>query len=264
MLPFIHFKNLDGISNITHGFFTREGGVSTGELASANFVRRPQETDENLAENHKRLLMSFNGSIDFLALPFQKHGTNVITVTKDQKPGPNGLPASMGEGDALISDVPGVAVGVITADCMPILISDKEGTVVAAIHAGWRGTLEGVIQATMEKLRTMRPQAEFIAGIGPCLQQQNFEFGEDLMKEFSQKYSIAQGYFLRLQGKYYFNLEGFARWLLAELGVKNLHSDGIDTYSNASKYFSCRRSNHWGDAVFGTQVSAIGLKRPSK
>ncbi len=113
MLPFIHFANLDAISPIVHGFFTREGGVSTAELTSANFVRRAQESNENLIENNNRLLISFQGEMDGLVLLSQKHGAKVITLTEplDAHAGGNrsgALPTNMGEGDAFISTVPGV------------------------------------------------------------------------------------------------------------------------------------------------------------
>ncbi|USO01510.1 MAG: polyphenol oxidase family protein [Alphaproteobacteria bacterium] len=263
MLPFLHTQSLDAIPSIVHGFFTREGGVSAGDLATANFARRAQESDKNLSENYRRLLISLGANVDRLCMVRQDHTADVVCVREfPQERGDH--PLILGKADALITTVPGVAVGILTADCLPILISDTHGTVVAAIHAGWRGALRGIIAQTIAQLRQISPGSTFVAALGPCLQQQNFAFGEDCMKELTDRYTIACGYFLRFKEKYYFNLEGFARWLLVDAGVHDISAHSLDTYSNARRFFSYRRCRHNGDETYGCQISAIGIKRPSK
>lgn len=251
----IQSSNLRDIKNIQHGFFTRNGGVSSGSYASANFSLRGHESIENIKENHKTLLKEFSGKFSKTIILSQKHTNKIINVGNDWDCGSG----KVVEGDALITSRKGILVGILTADCVPLLLSNKAGTQVGAVHAGWRGVLSGIIEnATREMLKTTAA-SEIVAALGPCLQQHNFEVQADFVSAFQQKYMSSRGFFLRKENKIYFNLEGFIRFLLQGLGVYNVKLLHLDTYSQPKQFFSYRRSFHRDEGEYGCQINVIGI-----
>jgi len=253
-------ENLLSIPKISHGFMTRNGGVSSGVYASANFAINKKDSEINVQENKKILLKSFGGVYSNIFLLSQKHTNKIVPVDDnwEEKVQQN---SGILEADGLISERKGILIGVLTADCVPLLMSTADGKWVAAVHVGWRGALEGIIENAVSQLRKFSPDDEIVAAVGPCIQQHNFEVGPDLVSAFHQKYMSSKGFFLRKENRTYFNLEGFVRFRLQDHDIHNITLTHIDTYSRPDQFFSYRRSCHKGEDGCGCQVSVIGIQR---
>lgn len=234
-----------------HGFFTRHGGVSTGPYASLNCALSGQDDPAHVAENRARVARHL-GAATLVGL-HQVHGIAVATVTE---------PWAAGQGpkaDGMVTAVPGIALGVITADCTPVLLHDAAAGVVGAVHAGWRGAVAGALEATvaaMEALGATRPG--IAAAVGPCIRQPSYEVGPDLRDAVLAR-DPRDGRFFRpgRPGHWQFDLAGYCAMRLAGLGTVDVID--ADTLPDEARFFSHRRRTLAGGGVIGHQVSAIAL-----
>jgi YfiH family protein len=237
---------LSSIPGLSHGFFTRQGGVSTGPFESLNGSSKYGDCPKAVSENCQAIQDHLQGT--HLVSLIQVHGTHIIPVL-----GPCEKPQ---KGDGLLTHTPGVMVGVLTADCVPLLWACPQSQRVAAIHSGWRGTLGGIV----EKARELFSSPPYVA-IGPAIQQASFEVGLEVYEDFCHKDSTAGQFFLPCPEKktyYLFDLPGYIYDTLGRLKVREIDWIQENTYSAEDIYFSYRRSTHRHESAFGCQVSAIG------
>ncbi|HXM85826.1 MAG TPA: peptidoglycan editing factor PgeF [Stellaceae bacterium] len=241
---------------IRHGFFTREGGVSAGLYASLNCGFVPKDEPARVAENRARAMKNLDLAAADLATAKQVHGTEAVVVEKPWRE--DAAPRA----DALVTRVPGLALGILTADCAPILFADAEAGIVGAAHAGWRGALKGVIEsavAAMEDLGASAPR--ICAAIGPCIARASYEVGPEFPGHFLALDPANAAFFAPAPrpGHFLFDLPGYAAKRLKALGLKRVEISGADTASDAGRFFSYRRACLKGEAGHGLGLSAIAL-----
>jgi YfiH family protein len=253
---------------IAHGFFGREGGVSGGLYQSLNCGPGSSDDPEAVSENRRLVTAALIPRTDARLVSLsQIHSAIVHTfpawdaprregAAKDQRP----------EGDAMVTATPGLALGILTADCAPVLLADPKAKVIGAAHAGWKGALgkdgRGVLEATldaMEKLGALRDRIH--AAIGPCISQNNYEVGWDFRDRFLELGLRHRRFFVPSdrEGHYRFDLEGYVAHRLASAGVGNVEPLGICTYPAENGFFSFRRTTHAQEKDYGRQISAIVL-----
>ncbi len=250
---------LSRVPGVRHGFFTRRGGVSDGFYASLNCGPGSGDQAEHINENRQRVMraMGFDhgrfGDLNTLA---QVHSAQVLQLRR-------ALPAGRHpRADALVTDVPGLVVGVLTADCVPVLFADTDGRVVAAAHAGWKGALAGVVAATVGAMVEMgAPEERIVACIGPSIQQQSYEVGSELRHRFVDADSANDAYFRDSSqaGHFMFDLSKYVSQRVEAAGVARVDHLALDTYSCEQDFFSYRRATHRGESDYGRQVSTIAL-----
>jgi hypothetical protein len=247
---------------IAHGFFGRAGGVSTGLYDSLNCGPGSSDTPENVAENRRRAAAALTPDGEARARLIslsQIHSASVLTLPAW---GQHQVPVSRPEGDAMVTATPGLALGILTADCAPVLLADPKAGVIGAAHAGWKGALGGVLEATLEAMERLGAQRMRIqAAIGPCIAQDNYEVGWDFRDRFLELGLKHRRFFVPSdkEGHYRFDLSGYAAHRLTEAGVGSVQSLGICTYPPENGYFSFRRTTHAGEPDYGRQISAIVL-----
>ena len=238
-----------------HGFFTRHGGVSEGVFASLNCGYNKDERPR-VDENRRRAMATLGLNVDRLRVLKQMHTATVITVNDDQP-----LPYDL-VGDALVTKLPTLALGVVTADCAPILLQDPRAGVIGAAHSGWKGTLESIGAATVAAMEKLGADKKNItAVIGPCIGAESYEVGPEFPAPFLAR-DTALGQFFKpspRSGHFMFDLPGCVRHGLEQLGLGQIALSGRDTYSENNDFFSNRRTLHKGEGGFGLQLSAISL-----
>jgi hypothetical protein len=242
--------------SIAHGFFGRAGGVSKGLYASLNTGLGTNDDPGDVRENRARCARSLGVGAERLLTLHQTHSSAVVIVREpfDMSRRP--------EADAMATDRPGMALGVLAADCMPVLFADIEARVIGAAHAGWRGALAGVLEATVDAMQSLGADPSRIAAaLGPCLRRPNFEVGLDLVEAFTGKYGEAARFFAsgRTADKRQFDLAGFARERLAAKGVTAFDDLDACTLGDPASWFSYRASRHRREDDYGRNLSAIAL-----
>lgn len=252
----IEAKTLLQLEGVRHGFFTRQGGVSTGIYDSLNCGVGSKDDPVRVAGNRERVAASLGVAADRLVTPYQVHSPTAVVATDSWER------SEAPKADAVVTRVPGLAVGVSTADCAPVLLAEPKGGVVAAAHAGWRGALTGVIEQTvaqMEELGARR--AEIVAVVGPAISQEAYEVGEEFRDRFLAASDANAAYFRRpdRKSKPYFDLLGFAASRLRDAGLTRIDTLKQCTYGKEAELFSYRRSCHRGEPDYGRQISAIVL-----
>ena len=244
------------LTGIRHAFFTRAGGVSGGLYASLNGGTGSNDDAALVAENRARMA----GALDveprrFLTL-YQVHSPNVVVAetpwSAEERP----------RADGIVTRMRALAIGVTTADCGPILFADPAARVIGAAHAGWRGALSGVIEATvaaMEQLGAARGRIH--AAIGPMIRQTNYEVGADLMARFAAEDSASSRFFTPAarDGHALFDLSGYVAARLTRAGIGHIEDIGLCTYADPGRFFSYRRTTHRAEPDYGRHVNAIVL-----
>jgi len=252
-LPVATSAALDALPGVVHGFFARAGGTSGGGYASLNCGLHCGDNARLVAANRDLACGHFALDGASLVTLRQVHGTDVVVVD-GERPGPDT------RGDALVTTTPGVLIGVLTADCVPVLITDAARGIVAAAHAGWRGAAAGVIGATVDAMeRAGARRGAMHAAVGPAIRQSSYEVGDDVRDAVTAVDGKASELFRENGKRYLFDLPGFVRLLCVEAGIAAIDDIGHDTYPDESRYFSHRRSSHRGEAACGRQLSAIAL-----
>src|ERR1700761_5499336 len=245
---------------IAHGFFGREGGVSAGIYASLNCGPGSKDAPDAVAENRRRAATALAPEVPLISLS-QIHSAKVHTF-----PTWGGEGAARLEGDAMVTATPGLALGILTADCAPVLLADAQAKVIGAAHAGWKGALgqdgRGILEATldaMEKLGALRDR--ITAVIGPCISQANYEVGFDFRDRFLELGLRNRRFFVPSdkEGRYRFDLPGYAAHRLTAADIGSVEMSGVCTYPSENGYFSFRRTTHAGEPDYGRQISAIVL-----
>ena len=238
------------LGDLPHGFLGRSGGVSTGILSGLNTGWGSGDDREVITENRRRAVKAVLPGAQLITV-HQVHSADVIEAgdwPDEDRP----------HADALVTDRPGTLLGIVTADCAPILLADREAGVIGAAHAGWRGAVAGVAASTiaaMERLGARRNR--IAASVGPCIARANYEVDHD----FAERLGDANQHFFTdgPAGKPHFDLESFVVASLAAAGITRIEALGQDTYAQPERFFSFRRATHKGEPDYGRQLSLIGL-----
>jgi polyphenol oxidase len=251
----LHARSL-ALPGIRHAFFTREGGVSSGLYATLNAGIGSDDMAANVAENRARMATALGVSPDHLLTAYQIHSPDVVIA---DAPWP---PQQRPRADAIVTRRPGLAIGVSTADCGPVLFADAHAGVVAAAHAGWRGALAGVIEASIGAMEGIGAQrARILAALGPMIRQPNYEVGADVIDKFLAEDRRNAKFFApsARNGHALFDLAGFIAERLRRAGVAQVEDLGLCTYADPARFFSYRRATHRAEADYGRHVNAIAL-----
>lgn len=249
-VPFEKSANLSALPGIVHGFFGRQGGVSAGDFASLNASDAGGDEPGVVAENRARIAAALGGGA--LTLLTQTHSAAVV-VRLDS--------AGRPEADAQITDKPALLLGILTADCVPVLFADPQARIVGAAHAGWKGAVTGVVENTLHAMIAAGAEsARIVAAIGPAISGANYEVGPDFAATMNGTYpKAARHIFMPPGGREHFDLPGFVGEQLKSFGIVNVERAGQCTYANEDRYFSHRRATHRGTRA-GRQLSVIGLR----
>jgi YfiH family protein len=240
---------------IPHGFFTRDGGVSDGIYASLNCGFGSADARDAVAENRSRVAQALGRQSADLVTVHQVHGTDVARVTAPWRPG------DAPKADGLVTDRPGIVLGVLAADCAPVLLADLTQGVIGAAHAGSRGARSGVVDCVIETMVALGARREHIvAAIGPCIGPASYEVGPEFVAGFIEDTAANAGYFApaEREGHAYFNLPGYLADRIRALGVA-VSVQGLDTVPEANRCFSWRRTSKAGLTEYGRMLSAITL-----
>ena len=239
-----------------HGFFTRRGGVSRGAFAALNCSLSGQDDPEAVAENRARAARALGQPPSALSGLFQVHGAAVVAAEGPIPPG------ARPQADALVTRRPGVLLGIVTADCAPVLFLDEQAGVVGAAHAGWRGALAGVLEATVAAMEALGARRGGIrAAIGPCIGQDAYEVGPDLREAVLARDAADARFFAegRREGRFQFDLAGYCAARLSALGLAAVSAAAACTLADEGRFFSHRRRTLSGGGPIGHQLSAIAL-----
>jgi YfiH family protein len=247
-------ENLEA-DGIQHGFFLRTGGVSEGIYASLNCGRGSNDSRSRVEENRSRAASAIGASPDMLIGPRQVHSAVAVIAEAAWTPG------TAPEADAIVSNVRGIALSVLTADCAPILMADAKAGVIAAVHAGWKGAKAGVLESAIKEMLRLGARPENIsAAIGPTISQDSYEVSPKFQAAFVLDGERNLKYFSQQPGaRPHFNLPAFVKDKLLQSGVTNILDTGMCTYKNESILFSYRRTCHRSEPDYGRQISAILL-----
>lgn len=239
---------------LPHGFLGRKGGVSIGPLAGLN-VGYGSSDDRQAIDENRRLAVAALRPDAQLATVHQVHSADVVFVDRpwpqDERP----------RADALVTDRPGLLLGVLTADCAPVLFADEEAGVIAAAHAGWRGALAGVTDSALVAMERLGARRDNIhAAVGPCIAQPSYEVDHGFRARFVTHDPNNHRFFTDgSAGKAYFDLEDYVVHRLIAAGVGEVEALNLDTYAEPDRFYSFRRASHRGEEDYGRQLSAIAL-----
>ena len=248
----IRARTLDGV---THGFLGRRGGVSTGVVAGLNVGTGSADDPAAIAENRRRAAEAVLSDATLVTV-YQVHSPDVVTVTApiafDARP----------HADAMVTDRPGLLLGILTADCAPVLFADREAGVIGAAHAGWKGAIGGVTDATIAAMETLgADRARIAAAIGPCIAQASYEVDAGFARRFEADDPANERFFAAGRPDHFqFDLEGYVAHRLAAAGLRRVELLGLDTYADADRFYSYRRATHRREPDYGRQISIIGLE----
>ena len=243
----------DSLAPLRHGFFTRKGGASSGVFAGLNCGQGSSDQSEIVAINCGRVAKALQVNQDHLVTVHQVHSADVVRV---------GAPLSdRPRADAMVTATPGLALSVLTADCQPVLFADRQAGVIGAAHAGWRGTLDGVLEATVDAMEALgADRANIAAVIGPSISQAAYEVGPEFMEAFLDDDPDNHRFFINGQGdRYLFDLPAYGLSRLRAAGIAHAEWTRYCTYQDAARFYSYRRATHAGEADYGRLISAIRL-----
>jgi YfiH family protein len=241
---------------IRHGFFSRQGGVSSGIYGSLNCSLGSRDEVESVRQNRARVAETLGVEPHGLLSLYQVHSAKAVIAEKSWDAG--GAP----EADAVVTRTPGLAIAVLTADCAPVLFCDPEARIIGAAHAGWRGALSGIIDAAVASMEELGAKRERIAAaVGPCISQRAYEVGADYVERFLAEEPASTTFFMtdESSGEPHFDLAGYVAERVARAGVGTIADLGLCTYCDETRFFSYRRSQHHGEDDYGRQISAIVL-----
>lgn len=249
---------LNDLARVRHAFFGREGGVSNGLYASLNCGFGSGDAPERVAQNRARAMIRIDLEPDRLVTAYQTHSNRVAVVerpwARDEAP----------EVDAMVTREPGLALGILTADCAPVLLADPEAGVVGAAHAGWRGALGGVLEAVVQAMAALGAvPGRIVAGVGPAIGRSSYEVGPEFPEPFLAENSGNGDFFspAARPGHFLFDLKGYVGRRLGATGVKSVEVLPCDTCAEESRFFSYRRARLRGEPAYGRDLSAIYLER---
>jgi polyphenol oxidase len=248
---------LSAVPGLRHAFFTRDGGVSDGIYAGLNGGLGSNDDPAHVAENRRRMAEQMGVAPTHLIGVHQIHSPDALVATG---PWPS---ADRPKADAIVTKNEGVAIGVTTADCGPILFVDPKARVIGAAHAGWKGALTGVLESTIDAMEKLGADRNgMVAAIGPLIRQPSYEVGNEFVERFINADAENALFFLpgERNGHAMFDLAGFIRMRLENAGILMIDDLGVDTYSD-ERFFSYRRSVHRKEQDYGRHVHAIALEK---
>ncbi len=240
---------------IRHGYFTRAGGVSQGIYRGLNVGLGSHDERENVQENRRRVAAWFDLPVERLATVHQVHSPDVVTIGPDYD-------GDRPPADAMVTATPGIALGVLAADCGPILFADPENRVIGAAHAGWKGALTGVLENTIDAMEALGADKDnIVACLGPSISQASYEVGPEFVERFLAYDPAYERYFIPspTAGHAMFDLPGLTVDRLKSAGVR-AESLGLCTYPDSERFFSYRRTTHKKEPDYGRQISAISIR----
>jgi YfiH family protein len=247
---------LAALPGIHHGFFTRTGGVSEGIYASLNGGIGSHDAPVRVAENRARMAAALAVRPERLLTAYQIHSADVVTAD-----GP-WTPETRPRADAIVTRTRGLAIGATTADCGPVLFADAQAGVIGAAHAGWRGALHGVLEATIDALESCgADRGRLVVALGPMIRQPNYEVGAEFVARFEAA-DAGNGLFFAATaraGHALFDLPGYIAARLRGCGIAHIEDVGRCTYAEPQEFFSYRASTHRGEPDYGRHVNAIAL-----
>jgi polyphenol oxidase len=252
----IEAPELSSLPRIRHAFFTRQGGVSNGIYASLNGGLGSSDDPANVLENRRRMTDRLGLSPDALVSVHQIHSADALMVerswSREARP----------RADGMVTKTPGLALGVTTADCGPVLFADSMAGVIGAAHAGWRGALGGILERTLDSMEELGAErGRTVAVLGPMIRQDAYEVGPELVAGF-QGADPGNGRFFRLSGRNghaMFDLAGYICTRLRQAGIGQVADLGLCTYADENRFFSYRRATHRGEPDYGRLIAAIAL-----
>lgn len=249
--PHLTTAVLDGIP---HGFFGRQGGVSSGELASLNCGIGSDDAPDAIATNRRRVADALIPGAPLVGV-YQVHGRDCATVATPW------ADADRPHADALVTDRPGLVLGILTADCVPVLFADRDAGVVGAAHAGWKGALAGVTDATVAAMVALGADpARIAAAIGPCIGKASYEVDDAFVARFADADPDTERFFADGRpGHAWFDIAGYVAARLAAAGLRSVAITGADTLADPARYYSYRRATLNGANGYGRQLSVIAL-----
>jgi polyphenol oxidase len=247
----------DVLAGVPHGFLGRRGGVSTGEVAGLNAGLGSGDEDSAVARNRALAVEAVLPGARLVSV-YQVHSPDCVTVTEPWSD------AERPQADALVTDRPGILLAIVTADCAPVLLADREAGVVGAAHAGWKGAVGGVTDSTIAAMEALGARRDRIAAaVGPCIAQPSYEVDDGFAVRFAEADPANARFFAPARaGHYQFDLEGYVAYRLEAAGICNVEQLGLDTYPDPARFFSFRRATHRAEATYGRQISLIGLGFP--
>jgi len=249
--------SLSALAGIRHAFFTRDGGVSDGMYASLNGGAGSDDAPARVAENRARMAAVLGVEPDHLLTAYQIHSPDVVTI--DRPWASQARPRA----DAIVTRAPGLAIGVTTADCGPVLFADEQAGVIAAAHAGWRGAATGVLEATIAAMeRCGADRARMAVALGPMIRQPNYQVGPEFVTRFKAEDAANERFFAPSSRPNHalFDLPGYIAARLAAAGVLRIEDLGHCTYADPTRFFSYRRSTHRNESDYGRHINAIALE----
>lgn len=243
----------DSLSPLQHGFFTRRGGASSGVFSGLNCGHGSSDQTEIVSINRARVANALDVPPDHLTGVHQVHSANAVIVDGPVREAPRA--------DALVTSTPGLAVSVLTADCQPVLLADHKAGVVGAAHAGWRGVLDGILEATIDAMCSLgATRSDIRAVIGPSISQAAYEVGPEFFDTFMAEDPDHARFFANGEGdRMHFDLPGFGLHRLRSAGIANAEWTRHCTYSDPERFYSYRRTTHTKEADYGRLIAAIRL-----
>tara|TARA_B110000259_G_C13924986_1_gene366415 strand:+ start:180 stop:944 length:765 start_codon:yes stop_codon:yes gene_type:complete len=247
-------KKFSKFKNIKHCFFSKNGGVSKGAYSSLNCGLGSNDQENNVLNNLAIVSEKIGVSKNNLFLMNQTHSNNVVRINENNKN------IQRINADALITKIKNIAISVLTADCVPILIYEEVNNVVACIHAGWRGAVNGIIRNTFNEIVNMGEKNKIYVAVGPCIGFKNYEVGKDFYDEFIKKNKKNEIFFHHSKkGKFLFDLRKYVNFKIKEFDVEHVENIDFDTYAEKENLFSFRRSRQLGEKDYGRCISTISL-----
>lgn len=254
MLQPISAANLAALHGIRHGFFTRPGGVSDGIYAGLNCGLGSSDDSARVLENRRRVCEHLGGAHGAVVTLYQEHGTTALAI--DKPVDRDSLPKA----DAVVTSTPGLVIGVLTADCGPLLFADPDAKIVAAAHAGWRGAVGGIIESTIAEMeRIGAKRSRIAAALGPCINQNAYEVGAEFEANVIARDPAGARFFARsnAKAKPHFDLPGYVLNRLRGAGITNIVNEARCTHATESLFYSYRRTTQRKETDYGRQISAI-------
>lgn len=252
--PLAHALTADALDGVAHAFFTRHGGVSTGPFASLNCGIGSHDGPDAVASNRRRAAEALGVAPDALATPVQTHGAEAVVAERARPL------AERPRADAVVTATPGLAVGVLTADCAPVLLADRAAGVVGAAHAGWRGALGGIVEAAVARMEALgADRARIAAAIGPCIGAASYAVSADFPKPFLHRAAANRRFFVPVpeSAGFRFDLRGYVLARLQTLGLGATTALAGDTLAEPARFFSYRRARREGAPDHGRMLAAI-------
>ena len=247
-------KEFNKLPNIKHCFFSKNGGVSKDIYNNLNCGLGSGDKRENILANLSIVSKKIGVDKNNLYIMNQTHSNRVVIIDKSNQD------VKRINSDALITNIKNIAISVLTADCVPILIYEKINHVVACIHAGWKGAINGIVENTFNRMTEVNKNTSFYVAIGPCIGLENYEVGKEFYDEFIRENKKNENFFSPIvNNKFYFDLRKYVNFKITKFDVKYVENIDLDTYAEKDNFFSFRRSRKLKEKDYGRCISTIGL-----